>query len=291
MGATTTERQGWGAVFSGLITLSFAAAVVVVLYLGWRVSGERHIIAEEGTGYTLGIVGASLMVALLLYPLRKNARFMRHLGPVSYWFRLHMLFGVAGPVCIIFHANFNLGSLNSQVALFCMILVACSGLIGRYFYTKIHFGLYGHKATLVELRERLEKSENQILTSVANQQQIQQLLDQLVERSLSVSTLGGGIWRMLTTDRAISRRQRLLKKEIKRSIKAVAAKQGWSRPEQRQRRRESIRETTAFFHTARKVVQLNVFERLFALWHLFHLPFFLMMVVAGIVHIVAVHMY
>jgi hypothetical protein len=30
---------------------------------------------------------------------------------------------------------------------------------------------------------------------------------------------------------------------------------------------------------------------MFGLWHLFHLPFFYMMVVTALVHVVAVHMY
>ena len=36
---------------------------------------------------------------------------------------------------------------------------------------------------------------------------------------------------------------------------------------------------------------LNSYERLFGLWHVFHLPFFYMLVVTAIVHVVAVHMY
>ena len=36
------------------------------------------------------------MLLLLLYPARKHSRLLRNLGPVKYWFKAHMLFGVLG---------------------------------------------------------------------------------------------------------------------------------------------------------------------------------------------------
>ncbi len=51
-----------------------------------------------------------------------------------------------------------MGDLNSQVALYCTLLVAGSGVLGRYFYAGIHHGLYGSKATLQDMVGVLEKS-------------------------------------------------------------------------------------------------------------------------------------
>ena len=41
----------------------------------------------------------------------------------------------------------------------------------------------------------------------------------------------------------------------------------------------------------RRVVEFDAFERLFSLWHALHLPLFLMLLVAGFVHVAAVHLY
>jgi hypothetical protein len=41
----------------------------------------------------------------------------------------------------------------------------------------------------------------------------------------------------------------------------------------------------------RRVATLRSYERLFSLWHVFHLPFFYMLVVAALIHVLAVHMY
>jgi len=88
--------------------------------IGWRDSEEGHLTPESGLSYWLGIGGASAMLLLLLYPLRKRMKALRGFGRLSAWFRIHMLLGVVGPALILFRCNFKLGSLNSNVALFSM---------------------------------------------------------------------------------------------------------------------------------------------------------------------------
>jgi hypothetical protein len=79
-------------------------------------------------------------------------RSLRTFGSVVFWFRLHMTLGLIGPTLILFHANFRLGSLNSNVAMFAMLLVAASGIVGRYLYRKI---LAAKKAAAFAFYERL----------------------------------------------------------------------------------------------------------------------------------------
>ncbi|MFZ5615997.1 MAG: hypothetical protein ACOZAA_01565, partial [Pseudomonadota bacterium] len=128
----------------------FATAIIAALAWGW-INRGGHPSAESGIGYYLGIAGALAMLLLLAYPLRKHAAFMRRAGPVAFWFRTHMALGLIGPTLILFHANFSFGSLNSNVALFSMLIVAGSGLVGRYIYAKIHKGLYGVRAEMKAL--------------------------------------------------------------------------------------------------------------------------------------------
>ncbi len=70
---------------------------IAALYLGWINRDEEYISADTGLGYWLGIVGSLMMLVLLLYPLRKRARFLRSLGKVPTWFRSHMFLGIVGP--------------------------------------------------------------------------------------------------------------------------------------------------------------------------------------------------
>ncbi len=137
----------------GLQKQLFAISVIVILVLGWSHRDSNYLSAETGAGYALGIIGTSLMLILLLYPLSKRVKAMTRLIPIRYWFGFHMTLGVVGPVMVLFHSNFHLGSTNSTVAMVCMLTVAGSGLIGRYIYTRIHHGLYGTKISLNELRQ------------------------------------------------------------------------------------------------------------------------------------------
>jgi hypothetical protein len=43
--------------------------------------------------------------------------------------------------------------------------------------------------------------------------------------------------------------------------------------------------------SARRVREHGVYVKLFSLWHFAHVPFFIMTLVAGVVHIIAVHVY
>lgn len=142
---------------ANLVPLAFGIAVVAVLWIGWLDRADNGLTPESGVGYWLGIAGSGLMLLLLLYPLRKRVKFSRLLGSVAFWFRVHMILGVVGPVLILLHANFRLGSINSNMALAAMLVVAVSGIVGRYLYGKIHLGLYGRKAEVQEILADADK--------------------------------------------------------------------------------------------------------------------------------------
>jgi hypothetical protein len=140
-----------------MASLAFAAAVAGSLFYGWLNSHHGHLNPESGLGYWLGIAGASAMLLLLGYPLRKRMTSLKILGSVSGWFRILMSLGVIGPALILLHANFKLGSLNSNVALLAMLTVAGSGLVGRYLFSRIHPGLYRRRAQIGKLHADVKK--------------------------------------------------------------------------------------------------------------------------------------
>ena len=147
-----------------LIPLFVSGVVVVVLVLGWLGRDEEYLTPKSGLGYWLGIYGSMAMLLLLIYSMRKRSRSMRWLGPIPAWFRIHMLLGIAGPVLIIFHSNFKLGALNSNVAFITMLIVASSGIVGRYLYGKIYMGLYGRKAEAQDVLAEAEALRESLRT-------------------------------------------------------------------------------------------------------------------------------
>jgi hypothetical protein len=273
---------------AGFLVLFFYLTVMLLLYAGWQQRLQWPLTAESGVGYALGIAGGTLMLLLMLYPLRKHSRFMRKLGPVKYWFRTHMLFGILGPVLILFHCGFQLGSMNSNVALFSMLTVATSGLIGRYFYTKIHHGLYGRKATLDELQQH-----SQFLgkTLAEKLQATPWVLERIRNFESRIAKQSGSLIGSLWTFLSLGIRTWSLYLLFLVTPDAKTFSLGDEYTLNRKYKPRLNRHIGAHLASIRKVAEFHFYERFFAIWHVLHFPLFLMLIVSGIVHVIAVHMY
>ena len=271
---------------------AFAAAIAVALFIGWYNREEGHLTPATGTGYWLGIAGASAMLLLLLYPLRKRMNSLRHLGSVGSWFRLHMMLGIVGPALILFHSNFNLGALNSNVALVAMLTVAASGLIGRYLYSRIHLGLYGRRAEIKELLADVDDLKNAIEGGMPLPDDLYTALDGYAARALAGRTGAMSSFFALLGLRLSWRSERArLRRETERHVRAAGKEFRWSWRVTRKRSR-NVRELLGrFFEAVNQAAAFTFYERLFALWHILHVPFFILLVLTAIVHVVAVHLY
>jgi hypothetical protein len=263
-----------------------------VLVAGWLQRNEGHLTPEHGAGYWLGLVGGSAMLVLLLYPLRKRWRFMRVLGSTMSWFRLHMLLGLLGPVLILFHANFKLGSTNSNVALLSMLLVAASGIVGRYFYGKIHLGLYGRKADVSEILADAASIKAALGHDLPLADRIIDALNAFSDKAINPSggAVGRGVSLILLGARAHLCQRRLLA-EASQIISVEGKARGWSRRARRQRLNVVRDQLNVFFRAVRKAAAFSFFERLFALWHVLHLPLFVLLIFTATLHVFAVHIY
>lgn len=272
--------------------LQWYLLLAAVTALGWLLREYRFVNPEHGIGYWLGITGGSFMLLLLLYPLRKRVRMLHALGPTKHWFRLHMILGLVGPLLVLYHCNFTLGSFNSRVAMYCMLLVAGSGIVGRHLYARIHRGLYGRKTSLRELQQDLADS-------LEKSHGLSKLMPRLVQRldRLSADLQGGDIRGSLGTRRSLrwtfthtfTRWSLLL--TARRELKAAAKQSATVAANYRRLRRTAASYVRDYTVLTGRVAQFSLYERLFALWHVFHLPIFFMMVLSALVHVLAVHMY
>jgi hypothetical protein len=278
---------------SGRLVLRAYLLAVLAVVAGWAATRDQQLVDPGyGLGYWLGISGASMMAVLLLYPLRKRIRWMRALGATRHWFRMHMCLGVLGPVLILYHCNFSFGSLNSNVALVCTLLVALSGLIGRYLYTHVHTDLDGHRASLVELTRRArmcheEGSRAAIL--------LPRLLEQMRTLDEVVLSPPESVAATLVLPLRLALRSRWdtirLSWYASRQLKALAKRSPAVAADRRRLGRTVARFIRNHQRKIRRVAELGSYERLFSLWHVFHLPFFYMLVLTALLHVLAVHMY
>jgi len=272
-------------------TLGYGLAALAIL-VGWLGREERHIRADLGVGYWLGIIGASIMALLLLYPVRKRMRFLQGAGATSLWFRAHIALGVLGPLLILYHCNFQLGSLNSRVALFCTLLVALSGLVGHYLYAKVYIGLSGRKANLQQLVDRARLTAEQKKYASAF---VPELLDRMnaYDRKALVPPDNVLASALLPIRLAVRTRwaQFKLTRFARRQIRLQALASNRIAAEQQQLEAVLSKFIAEHLRRVRRVAVFGFYERVFSLWHLFHLPFFYILVFAALIHVLAVHMY
>jgi len=254
-----------------------------LIYLGWSIRDERWVIPDRGLGYWLGIAGLAAMVILLVYPVRKHVRALRRAGRISTWFQFHMLLGLLGPVAILYHSNFRLGSTNANVALFCVLAVAGSGVVGRGLYVRIHAGLEGRRRTLAEVREEVEKSQL-TLVHIEGSEQIVGRLAKYERAVLGPDGTGLGRWFPRLGTRRAGRR-------TLRDVKRMLSK-GRGRPAPvRAADRAAWKAAKRHVGAVQSVIQFQLWERLFALWHVAHLPLSFLLFATAAVHVVAVHLY
>ncbi len=264
----------------------FAISVIAVLLIGWSRRNDNYLTAESGAGYILGIVGGSLMLLLVLYPVGKKSAAFTRLVPMRFWFWLHMVLGIIGPVMILFHANFHVGSLNSTVALVSMLLVAGSGLFGRYFYRHIHHGLYGQRITFQELRQEAETKYSELSLIYEMDEKVNKRRSVMEERALQNYT---GITVSVLHALSLAIDSRLLHYRIRRLLKSPETSSALKTDPEKNKL--IIGFVERYTRSLRRIAAFRIFERLFSVWHILHLPLFIMMIITAIVHIFAVHMY
>jgi hypothetical protein len=258
----------------------FSFLIFLLLYFGWQIRDEYFITAQHGLGYALGIIGGSMMLLLLVYPLKQRFHHTKwFIFSTRNWFRIHMMLGILGPLLVLFHCNFSLGSTNSNITLASMILMVSSGLFGRFIYGKIHYGLYGNKIELKELLHSKILAREQIndATQATHSLTPEQLkMIQHCENKLQkVNTVLGS----LSTSLSLSLTTRFAQRRLKREIQTSASNA------------DTITHLVHYLQAVRKIANLAFYERLFSLWHLLHMPIFFMLVITGFVHVYAVNRY
>jgi hypothetical protein len=275
-----------------MIPQALSIAIVVVLCVGWLDRDDNGLTPKSGVGYWLGIAGSLLMLLLLVYPLRKRMRSLRVIGTVAFWFRAHMILGVLGTVLILWHANFRFGSINSNVALVAMLIVTTSGICGRYLYGKIHHGLYGRKAAVREILADVEALKGHIS---ANLPVAHRTIAQLNAFARLGTAAPKGVFAGLVFWPVISWRGRLVRMRLIADAQRVIGLEGRRFEQSRrvQRQRIAVVADLVSMHVAavKKAAAFTFYERLFSLWHFLHMPLFLLLVIAAIIHVFAAHFF
>lgn len=258
----------------------------------WLIAKADLFKAGDDVGYWIGVAGGVMMLLLFSYPLRKYVRGLHRLGKVKWWFLVHVVLGVGGPVLILIHSTFRVGSLNAGVALYSMLIVAGSGVIGRFLYMHVNRGLTGEKTSLKQLEVRAGLTQSEARSKLHFAPEVEALLLKFAEDELHAKS---GWLTHLRRITLLPLKQSLVYRQcdeaLKVPLRAMAKGRGWSRAQYVGRKRVARRFIDNYLTSVVRVAQFTAFERLFALWHVAHVPFVYLLVISAIVHVIAVHAY
>ena len=177
----------------------FKAAVVLSLlataaYL-WH---DPPIKPYGGTwlGYTLGTIGAILILWLLYYGVRKR-RYRSNVGTVQGWLSAHVYLGTALVVIVTLHTGFELGGNVHTLAYLLMLAVVFSGFYGVFVYLRVPRAMTENMG---------EDSLDAVILRVGDMDRDMRAramglpddLLALIDRSVNETRLGGSFWRLIT---------------------------------------------------------------------------------------------
>ncbi len=146
-------------------------------------------------GYTLGTIGALLIVWLMFFGIRKR-RYLNNVGTLRGWLSAHIYLGTCLILIVLLHAGFQLGWNIHTLAFLLMLIVIFSGFFGVYVYLRYPNLMTRNRESAT--REAMLEEVNEIdLNALALADGIDPKIHAVVLRSIENTKLGGGVWTQL----------------------------------------------------------------------------------------------
>ena len=147
-------------------------------------------------GYTLGSIGAALILWLLWYGVRKR-RYASTSGTVQGWLSAHVYLGTALIVVVTLHTGFELGWNVHTLAYVLMLMVVFSGFYGVFVYLRVPRLMTENlgEETLDALLLRLTDIDREMRDKALS---LPDELLAIIDRSVAGTRLGGSFSRIIT---------------------------------------------------------------------------------------------
>ncbi len=164
------EEQGTGLLRA--LAAAFAAALAALVWVLWNHDyyglpvGERPTHAKHdllrpgmGIGLALGIATVVLVVANLLYLVRRSTRFRFRLGSLRTWMTSHVATGILALLCALVHGAMAPRDTAGGHAFWSLAILVLTGAIGRYFYSYVPRAANGRELELAEALQQIAPNE------------------------------------------------------------------------------------------------------------------------------------
>jgi hypothetical protein len=238
-------------------------------------NASHNSLKPSGTiGHGLGLIGTLMMiVGVGIYMIRKRYKKIFNFGYLKHWLELHIFLCSVGPVLVLYHTAFKFGCIVS-VSFWSMVLVVVSGVIGRFIYLQIPRTIQGKELSVSELNSQKEKLAIKIRSVLSEDSSTLSEFEKVTSaeryKSFRLATAVGFIIKDYFNIRSVL-------KMLKRRINLL----GIDKTE----RKDLIKAAKSEIVIARRIALLRTSQKLFHLWHIFHLPFAITMFVIMIVHV------
>ncbi|MEZ4655062.1 MAG: hypothetical protein R3E12_16090 [Candidatus Eisenbacteria bacterium] len=230
-------------------------------YAALRPAGSR--------GLVFGVVGTAMMLALLLYSVRKRSRKLVATGPVRKWLNFHIYLGIMGPLLITLHTSFRVTGLVA-LSYWSMVAVALSGAFGRYLYQQIPRNVLGHALGPSELRDREHLVDRDLRENHGITDESLRHLERMAGDTGSKRSMMNAIFFTIGSEFAIRRQLNRLMVSLE--------------PETPQRL-ELSRKLAEKVALHRRLLLLDQLNLAFHYWHVIHKPFAIVMYTILAVHV------
>jgi len=276
-------------VFGALLLALWLAIAVLAIQLGAEYyatpladrpfTADHEILKPSGlVGHGYGIAGAALMlIGVILYSARKRASWLAGAGGLGNWLQFHIFLCTLGPFLVLLHTTFKFGGIVS-IAFWSMAVVVASGVFGRYVFARIPKAMDGTFRGIQEIAREAGGLADEIRTAGAVPAgQVEALLAGPSLRAPR-GTLDA-LWLAFRGDIATRRHLARSRRALRRAQVA---------PEVKRRTLRLLRSRLALEQQGRLLLP---FQRLFAYWHILHLPLAIVLLIVTIVHVVVAFLF
>ena len=171
-----------------------AAAVALLLYLVDSPYGSRY--GGSWAGYTLGTVGALLILWLMWFGYRKRS-YWKDQGNLVAWLSAHVYLGLSLLVIATLHTGFHFGWNIHTLAYVLMCLVILSGAFGVLCYVRYPRLMTDNRrgAAMPQMLGRIAGLDDELRTAAMG---VDNRTAALVEGAVGVTAIGGSLRQQLS---------------------------------------------------------------------------------------------
>jgi hypothetical protein len=274
------------AVVLTVVQLAYGFNYYILSQSARALSSKHALLKPSGTiGLRLGMIAFALFLIVYIYPLRKFWPWLGRQGNARHWLDFHVLMGITAPVLVTFHSAFKFSGL-AGVAFWIMVIVALSGVVGRYIYAQVPRRKNFAEVSLKDAKELSEKLATQLSSlGILSPKDVEALVRLPSANEFEQMSLLTALWKMLLFDMKFPFRVWRLRQKMLWSHRKALSLVGLRRTENA-KLENAIATAREQIVLAKKILFLSKSHQMLHLWHMIHRPFSYSFALLASIHVI-----